>query len=133
MIPLQIFKIFRHTSKNMSSVCSHFETLQFSRPPPLYTSPQWGAVDAEIKVPSGESTELKRSPFKAWSKYVYSHTCYAYCQGFLPCSFLPFSSNHLYFSRNLSRFLLCWLQLTHGSCVGPQNKIGHLARGRFPC
>ena len=31
-------------------------------PPP---SPQWGAADAEIKVPSGEKTELKHSPFKA--------------------------------------------------------------------
>ena len=39
------------------------------------SSPQWGAADAEIKVPSGENTELKRSPFKAWSKSVYSHTC----------------------------------------------------------
>ena len=28
-------------------------------------TPQWGAADAEIKVPSGENTELKRSPFKA--------------------------------------------------------------------
>ena len=41
--------------------------------------PQWGAEDAEIKVRSGENTELKRSPFKAWSRSVYSHTCYAYC------------------------------------------------------
>ena len=30
--------------------------------------PQWGAADAEIKVPSGENTELKRSPVKAWSR-----------------------------------------------------------------
>ena len=29
--------------------------------------PQWGASDAEIKVPFGENTELKRSPFKARS------------------------------------------------------------------
>ena len=36
------------------------------------------------------------------------------------------------FFLNLSRFLLCWLWLTHGSCVGLQNKIGHPARGRFP-
>ena len=28
-------------------------------------TPQWEAADAEIKVPSGENTELKRSPFKA--------------------------------------------------------------------
>ena len=45
-------------------------------------APQWGAADAEIKVPSGENTELKCSPFKPWSKSVYSYTCYAYCQGF---------------------------------------------------
>ena len=30
----------------------------------LYKSPQWGAADAEIKVPSDENTELKGSPFK---------------------------------------------------------------------
>ena len=51
----------------------HFETHT------KYLAPQWGAADAEIKVPSGENTELKRSPFKAWSRSVYSHTCYAYC------------------------------------------------------
>ena len=49
----------------------------------MFLPPQWGAADAEIKVPSGENTELKRSPFKAWSKSVYSHAYYAYCQGFL--------------------------------------------------
>ena len=31
----------------------------------VFSIPQWGAADAEIKVPSGENTELKRSPFKA--------------------------------------------------------------------
>ena len=31
----------------------------------LESPPQWGAADAEIKVPSGENTELERSPFKA--------------------------------------------------------------------
>ena len=59
--------------------------------------------------------------------------CYAYCQGFLPCLFLPFRSIHLHFFQNLSRFFPCWLWLTHGSCVGPQNTIGHPAGGRFPC
>ena len=48
----------------------------------LNLTPQWGAVDAKIKVPFGENTELKRSPFKAWGRSVYSHTCYAYCKGF---------------------------------------------------
>ena len=85
--------------------------------------PQWGAADAEIKVPSGENTELKRSPFQAWSRSVYSHTCYAYYQGVLPCLFLPFQSIHLHCFQNLSIF----------SCVGLQNKIGHPAGCRFPC
>ena len=96
-------------------------------------NPQWVAADAEIKVQSGENSELKRSPSKAWSRSVYNHTCYAYCQGFLPCLFLPFRSIHLHFFQNLSRFLLCWLWLTHGSWVGPQNKRGHPAGCRFPC
>ena len=68
------------------------------------SAPQWGAADAEIKVPSGENTELKRSPFQAWSRSVYSHICYAYCQGVLPYLFLPFQSIHLHFFQNLSHF-----------------------------
>ena len=32
--------------------------------------PLGGAGDTEIKVLSGENTELKRSPFKAWSRSV---------------------------------------------------------------
>ena len=50
----------------------------------LVTSLQWGAADAETKVPSDENTELKGSPFQAWSRSVYCHACCAYCQGFLP-------------------------------------------------
>ena len=37
------------------------------------------------------------------------------------------------FPKPLPHFSLCWLWLTHGSCVGPQNKIGHPAGCRFPC
>ena len=65
-----------------------------------------GPAGAEIKVPSGENTELKRSPFKAWRRSVYSKTCYAYCQGFFPCLFLPFRSIHLHFFQNLSHFFV---------------------------
>ena len=59
--------------------------------------PQCGAANAEIKVPSGENTELKRSLFKAWSRSVYSHTGYAYCRRFLFCFFRPFRSINLHF------------------------------------
>ena len=76
---------------------------------------------------------LKTKYFKAWSRSVYSRACYAYCQGFLPCLFLHFWSIHLHFFQNSSLFFLCWLWLTHGSCVGLQNKIGHPAGCRFPC
>ena len=71
----------------------------------LVTTPQWRAADAEIKVPFGENTELKHSPFQAWSRSVYSHTCYAYCQGFLSfflISTLPVHSPA--FFPNLSQF-----------------------------
>ena len=37
------------------------------------------------------------------------------------------------FSKASPDLSLCWLWLTHGSCVGPQNKIGHPAGCRFPC
>ena len=74
----------------------------------FFYPPQWGAADAEIKVPSGENTDLIGSPFKAWSRSVYCHTSYAYCQGFLPCLFLPFWFIHLYFSKkNSPNFFLC--------------------------
>ena len=78
---------------------------------PLFV-PQLGAADAEIKVPSGQNTEHKCSPFKAWSMSVYSHACYAYCQGLLPCLFLPSRSIHLHFSKTSPNYFLCWLWLT---------------------
>ena len=37
------------------------------------------------------------------------------------------------FPKTSSDFFMCWLWLTHGSCVGPRNKIGHPAGGTFPC
>ena len=81
-----------------------FPLYSISFPLFLFLHTQWGAADAEIKVPSGENTELKHSPFKAWSRSVYSHTCYAYCQRFLSCLFLHFRSIHLHFFQNLSQF-----------------------------
>ena len=79
-----------------------------------------------------KNTEIKRSPFKAWSRSVYSHTCYAYCQEFLPCLFLPFQSIHLHIFQNLSRVFTVLAVSNTGSCVGPQNKTDHPAGCRFP-
>ena len=95
---------------------------------------QLGAADVEIEVPSGENAELKHSPFKAWSRSVCSHACHAYCQGFLPCLFLPFQSIHLHFSpKNKTRFFLVLALANIGSCVGLQNTIGHPVGCGFPC
>ena len=94
---------------------------------------QCGAADAEINLPSGENTELKRAAFKAWNRSVYSHTCYAYWHGFLPYLFLSFRSIYvLFFFQNLSRFFPVLAVANTGSCVGPQNKIGHPAGCRVP-
>ena len=90
-------------------------------------APRWGAADAEIKVPSDENTELKGSPFKAWSRSVYCQACYAHCQGFPPCLFLPFRSIYLNFFQNISRFFPVLAVANTGSCGSPQNKIGHPA------
>ena len=103
-------------SKLSSPPCPSLSSSHVSSPPPssspiscssLSVSPpptQCRAVDAEIKVPSGESTELKCSPFKSWSRSVNIHTCYAYCQGFLPSLFLPSRPFTCIFSKPLPIF-----------------------------
>ena len=44
---------------------------------------------------------------------------FAYCQGFLPCLFLPSGPFTCIFSKTSPDFFLCWLWLTHGSRIGP--------------
>ena len=84
---------FRSQTKESSNSSVRTQLSHFS----FATSPQWGVEDAEVKVISDENTELKRSPFKVWSRLVYSLACYAYCQKFLPFLFLPSESIHLHF------------------------------------
>ena len=91
--------------KSISGLCC--DTAQTTKHPR-----SWEPRTQKLKVPSGENTELKRSPFKAWSRSIYIHTCYASFQGFLPCLFLPFRSIHLHFSKTSPDFFLCWLWLT---------------------
>ena len=89
-----------------------------------YILPCSGERDTEFKVTSDKNTELKDSPFKACCRSLYSNACYAYCQGFLPHSFLPFQSIHLHFFQNLSKVFPMLAVLNVSSCVGPQNTIG---------
>ena len=81
------------SSRKKSALCVWNMEKMYNRaslsPPP----PQWGTVDAEIKAPSGENTALKRSPFKALSRSVYSYTCYAYPSGPFTCIFSKTSTD----------------------------------------
>ena len=81
----------------------------FPKPLPFspVQAPQWGAADAEIKVPSGENTELGRSPFKAWGGSVYSHTCLLPGFSSLLISTLPVHSS-AFFSKTTPDFFLRW-------------------------
>ena len=102
-----------------------------------YLVPSSGELPVlKFKVPSAENMESKGSPFEAWSRPVCSHTCYAYCQEFLPRWFLPFRSIHLHFVPKPVQSFSCVSMANTGSYVGLRNKIGHPAHRynwcRFP-
>ena len=79
----------------------HYEGVQ------LGAVPQWGAADAEIKVPSAENTELKRSQFKTWNRSEYNQAFFAYCQGILPwTNFLLFGPFTFIFYKTSREFFL---------------------------
>ena len=60
---------------------------------------QWGGADTEMKVPSGENTELKRSPFKAWnSQYIAIHATLT-ARDFFLANFYPSSPFTCIFSK----------------------------------
>ena len=90
----------------------------------LRPAPQWGAADAEIKVPSRENTELERSPFKAWSRSVIAIHATFTARDFFLANFYPSGPFTCIFPKPLLIFPVLPVANT-GSCVGPQNKIGH--------
>ena len=53
-------------SSTFTTFMVYLERISVQTAPATFVFTQWGAADAEIKVPSVESTELKGSPFKAW-------------------------------------------------------------------
>ena len=84
--------------------------------------PQWGAVDAEIKVEYGENTELSVFPLELGvGQYVAVHTTFTARDVFL-ANFYSSGSSTCIFSKTSPEFF---------SCVGPQDKIGHPAGCRF--
>ena len=96
-------------------------------------TPQWGAADAEIKVSSGENTELKRFPLKPGvGQYIAIHATLT-ARNFFLAYFYPSGPFTCIFFQNLSQFFPVLAVANTGSCVGPQNKIGHPVGCRFPC
>ena len=75
---------------------------------------------------------LKVLPLKPGvGQYIAVHATLTARDFFLAYFYLPVHSPA--FFQNLSRFSMCLLWPTHGSCERPQNKIGHPAGGMFPC
>ena len=94
--------------------------------------PQWGAADAEKKSRLVRTQSLNVFPLKPKvGQYIAIHASLP-ARNFFPAYFYPSSPFTCIFSKTSPDFSLCWLWLTHGSCVGPQNKIGHPAGCRFP-
>ena len=78
----------------------------------LSVTPQWGAADAEIKVPPGENTELKRSPLKPRiGQYIGLHFTLT-ARDFFLAYFYPSGPFTCIFSKTSPNFFLCWLWLT---------------------
>ena len=67
-------------------------------------------------------------------QYIAIHTTLT-ARNFFLAYFYPSGPFTCILSQTSPKFSLCWLWLTHGSCVGPQNKIGHLldAGSRVEC
>ena len=73
---------------------------------------QWGAADAEIKVPSAENTELKVPPLKPGvSQYIAIHATLTAREFFL-VYFYPSGPFTCIFSKSFPDFFLCRLWLT---------------------
>ena len=66
---------------------------------------QWGIADAEIKVPSDENTELKDSPFEAWTKYIDMHATLT-ARDFFLANFYPSGPFTCIFSKISPEFFL---------------------------
>ena len=68
----------------------------------------WGTADAEVKHPSVEYTEVKGSPFKAWSRseYIYSFACAPSAKDFFLVNFYPSDPFTCIFSKTSPEFFL---------------------------
>ena len=96
--------LMRNSQKESGFVCgiSHHQIL-------FLVVLQWGAAGAEIEVPSVENMALKGSPFKAWSRSVFSHSITAMLAiiDFFLANFYLSGPFTCIFSKTSPRFFLC--------------------------
>ena len=90
-------------------------------------------MEAEIKVPSDENTELKGSFLKPGvGQYIAMHATLT-ARDFFLANFYPSGPFTCSFSKTSPRVFSVLAVAKTGSCVGQQDKIGHPAGCRFPC
>ena len=101
---------------------------------PPWSAPRSGELRTQkLKSLLMRTQSLKVLPLKPGvGQYIAMHATLT-ARDFFIAYFFPFGPFTCIFFQNPSQFLLCWLWLAHGSCVGLQNKIGHPAGCRFPC
>ena len=97
-------------------------------------SPSGQLLTQKLKSHLVRTQNLNVLPLKPGvGQYIAIHATHTARDFFLSCLFLHFRSIHLHFFPNLSRFFFPVLAVANtGSCVGPQNNIGHHAGCRFP-
>ena len=92
-----------------------------------------GTADAEIKSHLVRTLSLNVFPLKPGVGQNIAIHATLIAEDFFLAHFYPIQAIHLHFSQNLSRFFPALAVANTGSCVGPQNEIGHPAGHRFSC
>ena len=78
----------------------------------VLVTPQWGAADAEINVPSGENTELNFLPLKPGVGQYIDILATLTAKDFFLAYFYPSGPFTCIFSKTCPDLFLCWLWLT---------------------
>ena len=98
-------------------------------------SPQLGAADIEMKVHLMRKQNLKVLPLKPGVGQCIAMHATRTARDFFLANFYPSGPFICIFSHthtNSPKFFCVLAAANTDSCVGPQNKIGHLAGCRFP-
>ena len=101
------------------SICQSFLSKKSKLAPPPYPTTRSGELRTQKSKPHLVRTQsFNVFPLKPGvGQYIAIHATLTARNFFLAYFYLPVHSPA--FFPNLYRFFLCWLWLTHGSCVGP--------------